>query len=67
MVLLLNITGMRGARVCRENGILQYPPHELKLIMSGMHSFKPARKAYLLYCACSYEILGKNSCSCSWV
>ena len=40
MVLLLNITGMRGARVCRENGIhvLQYPPHELKLIMSGMHS-----------------------------
>ena len=38
MVLLLNITGMLGARVWRENGILQYPPHELKLIMSGMHS-----------------------------
>ena len=37
MVLLHNITGMRGARVCRENGIVQYPPHELKL-MSGMHS-----------------------------
>ena len=38
MMPLLNITGMRGARVCRETGILQYPPHELKLIMSGMHS-----------------------------
>ena len=38
MVLLLNVTGMRGACVCKENGILQYPPHELKLIMSGMHS-----------------------------
>ena len=38
MVLLLNITGMQAARECRENGILQYPPHKLKLIMSGMHS-----------------------------
>ena len=26
MVLLLNITGMRGARVCRENGILYTIP-----------------------------------------